>query len=301
MTSPSARWTPWLWASPTLILLLALLLWPALQLVRISLYDGGGQSGFGIGGGFYQPGTWTLRSYEALSRDSYFWEILGFTAWLGLVVTALCVLFGYPTAHWIWQLPRRWKSIALAGVVVPKLSNLLVTIYGLKLILGDHGPVNNTLLRLGIVHDAAALEYSTPGVVIGETLLVLPYTILFIWVGLERIDKTLVASARGLGASPLVAFLRITLPLSLPAVATATLVSLIWALGAYISSYLLGGPEQITLAVDIQRQYFENLSWPRGAAEGVAMLVTLAVLAAAYAVPHRWLSRRFAMEAKASD
>jgi ABC-type spermidine/putrescine transport system permease subunit I len=274
-----------------------LLLWPAAQLFRLSLYSGGGQSGFGIGGGFYKPGSWTLDAYQALLLDRYFWEILGFTLWLGVTVTAFCVILAYPTAYWLTRLGGRWKAAVLAAVVIPKLSNLLVTIYGLKLILGDHGPVNDLLQGLLITDAPVALENSTAGVVIGKTVLVLPYTILFLWIGLERIDRTLVASARGLGAKPLAAFLSITLPLSLPALATATLVSLIWALGAFVSPYLLGGPEQITLAVDIQRQFFENLNWPRGAAEGVALLVTLALLAALYALPHRWLSQRYGMGA----
>ncbi|MDQ6808044.1 MAG: ABC transporter permease [Verrucomicrobiota bacterium] len=289
--------TPWVWAAPTILLLLVLLLWPALQLIRVSLYEGGGgQSGFGIGGSFYKPGTWTLAVYSGLASDRYFWEILSFTVWLGVVVAALCIALGYPTAHFIWQLPQRWKAAALGAVIVTKLSSLLVTIYGLKLILGDFGPVNEFLSWAGLTHAPLRLHDSATGVVIGETLLVIPYTILLIWAGLERLDKTLLAAARGLGAGSVFSFLHITLPLSLPALATATLVSLIWALGAFISPYLLGSPQELTLAVDVQRQMFENLHWPRGAAEGVGMLVTLSLLVALYAIPHRWLLRKYGME-----
>lgn len=293
--------TPWLWAAPALFLLLALLVWPALQLVRVSLYEGGGgQSGFGIGGSFYRPGTWTLEMYRTLGHDRFFWEILGFTVWLGAVVTPLCVLLGYPVAHLIWKLRGRWKAAALTAVVVPKLASLLVTIYGLKIILGDHGPVNEFLMWIGIIRAPLALQNSAAGVVIGKTLLILPYTVLLLWAGLERIDRSLLAAARGLGAGPWDVFTRITLPLSLPAVSTATLVSLIWALGAFISPYLLGSPQQLTLAVDVQHQMFENLHWPRGAAEGVGMCVTLAVLAALYRLPHDWLLKRYGKEDDAS-
>lgn len=292
---------PWLWATPTLVLLLALLLWPALQLVRLSFCQGGGgQSGFGIGGSFYKPGTWTLGVYARLASDRYFWDILGFTVWLGLIVTGLCVLLAYPTAHFIWSLSQRWKSLALAAVIVTKLSSLLVTIYGLKLILGDYGPVNQFLQWIHLTQRPLALQSSAAGVVIGETLLVIPYTILLLWSGLERIDRTLVAAARGLGASPTRSFLSITLPLSLPALAAATLVSLIWALGAFISPYLLGSPQEITLAVDVQRQMFENLHWPRGAAEGVGMLLTLSIMVALYGIPHRWLLNKFGVKASAT-
>ncbi len=269
----------WLWAAPSVVVLVSLLAWPVIYLVRLSLYEGGSKSGFGIGGSFYKPGTWTLDVYGTLAQEHYFREILGFTVWLGFFVAAICVVLGYAVAHFLWQLPKRWKPLALACVIIPKLSSLLVTIYGLKIILGDHGPVNELLMALHIIKEPIALQHNVTGVVIGKTLLVLPYTILLVWAGLERLDRNLLAAARGLGASAWQTFTRVTLPLSLPALFTAALVSLIWALGAFISPYLLGSPSQITLAVDVQRQMFENLHWPRAAGEGVAMLLTLIIIA----------------------
>jgi len=265
-----------------------------IYLVRLSLCEGGSQSGFGIGGSFYKPGTWTLKVYATLLSERYFWEVLGFTVWLGFVVAALCVVLGYPTAHFLWQLPKRWKPAALVFVIIPKLSSLLVTIYGLKIILGDFGPVNAALQALGVIKEPLALQHSATGVVIGKTLLVLPYTILLIWAGLERLDRGLISASRGLGATTWQSFVWVTLPLSLPALAAATLVSLIWALGAFISPYLLGSPDQITLAVDVQRQMFENLHWPRGAGEGVAMLLTLTLIAGGFALirPREYASPR---------
>ena len=83
-----------------------------------------------------------------------------------------------------------------------------------------------------------------------------------------------------------------TLPLSAPGIALAALLSLIWALGAFVGPVLLGSPQEITLGVDVQRQAFENLNWPRGAATAVLMLLTLAVCVALYQIPARLLRRR---------
>ncbi len=291
-------WTPWLWAAPAVLMLGLLVLWPAVYLIRLSLHEGGGgQSGFGIGSSFYTPGTWTLGVYRQLSGDAYFWDLLSFTVQLGLLVTFICLLLGYPVAHLIWRLRGFWKKAALFAVIVPKLSSLLVTIYGLKLILGDHGPVNRFLLALGWIHEPLQLQHSLTGVVIGKTLLVMPYTLLLIWAGLERVDRALPEAARGLGASPWQVFLRVTLPLSVPALTGATLVTLIWGLGAFISPYLLGSPQEITLAVDVQRQMFENLHWPRAAAEGVGMLITLAI----FALIQAGLSRRLKLTTAATS
>jgi ABC-type spermidine/putrescine transport system permease subunit I len=81
----------------------------------------------------------------------------------------------------------------------------------------------------------------------------------------------------------------VTLPLSAPGVALAALLSLIWALGAFVGPVLLGSPQELTLAVEVQRQTFENINWPRGAATAVLMLVTLVACLALYQAPARLL------------
>ena len=281
----------WIWALPAVVVIGGLLAGPLAGLVRLSFCRGGGQSGFGIGG-FYEPGTWTVAVWRDLLTDGYFWDICGFTLGLGTLVTLICVLAAYPLALAIWKAPRAWKPWMLAGLVVPKLSNLLVTVYGLKLILGDHGPINQVLRVTHLVSEPVALQNNLTGVIIGKSLIVLPYTALFLWAGLEQIDDRLVAAARGLGASRRQAFALITLPLSLPALVAGALISLIWGCGAFISPYLLGSPEQITLAVDVQRQMFENLHWPRAAAQGVFMVAALALVAAVAAAAGRRIQNR---------
>lgn len=292
MRRPSARWIPALLCLPAVALLLAFFLAPLLLLGRVSLYQGGGHSGFGLGGGgFYQPGTWTLSAYATLLGDSYFWEILGFTVYLGLLVTALTLVLGYPLALAIAPLGRRAKILALGAVMLPKLANLLVIVYGLELLLADSGPVNRAILFLGLAAQPLPLVHRLPGVIIGETYLILPYVVLVLVAALDRIDPQLVPAARGLGAGRLGAFLAVTLPLSLPGLTLAATISLIWALGAFISPYLLGSPQELTLAVDVQRQTFENLNWPRGAADAMLMLVAISLCLLSYRLPARLLRR----------
>jgi ABC-type spermidine/putrescine transport system permease subunit I len=285
-------WAPLACASPALTLLIVLFVLPMALLVRVSLYAGGGQSGFGIGGGgFYQPGTWTLDAYRTLFGDFYFRQVLGFTIALGLGITAITIAIAYPLALFIRSLSRRAKALALGAIILPKLANLLVVVYGWELLLGNTGPINRALLGLGLVAQPVELFHNLTGVLIGETYLILPYAVLVLVAALARIDPALEPAARGLGATRWGAFRRVTLPLSLPGLALAATISLIWALGAFISPYLLGGPEQITLAVDVQKQTFENLNWPRGAADAVLMLIAIAGALAAFGALSRWLTR----------
>lgn len=219
--------------------------------------------------------------------------MLGFTLFLGLAVTALTLLVAYPLALYIHRLPPRWKALTLTAVVLPKLASVLVIIYGLKLLLDSTGPVNATLMKLGMVSEPVMLFHNLTGVLIGEVYLILPYALLVLVAAFDRIDPTLVPAARGLGASSWTAFWRITGPLSLPGVALAGLLTLIWALGAFVAPVLLGSPEEITLAVEVQRQTFENIHWPRGAATAVLMLATLGMCFLLYQAPARLLARRW--------
>ena len=190
--------TPYLLAYPAFLLLLLFFVAPLLLLVRVSLYEGGGRSGFGIGGGgFYQPGTWTLQTYATLLGETYFREITIFTLFLGVTVTVITLAIAYPLAFFIHRLPRRSKALALMAVVLPKISNVLVVVYGLELILSNAGPVNRAFLALGAVSEPIMLYHSLTGVIIGETYLILPYAVLVLVAALDRIDPTLVPAARG--------------------------------------------------------------------------------------------------------
>jgi len=288
--SSRSGWQPWLLSAPAVLLLLAFFLVPLLLLLRVSLYEGGGRSGFGIGG-FYQPGTWTMQTYTTLLDETYFREVLAFTLFLGVSVTLLTLLVAYPLALYVHGLPARWKALALTAAVLPKLANVLVIIYGLKLLLGSSGPINETLVALGIVTEPLMLFHNLTGVLIGEVYLILPYALLVLVAALDRIDPNLVPAARGLGASGWSSFWRITLPLSMPGISLAALLCLIWALGAFVAPVLLGSPNEITLAVEVQRQTFENINWPRGAATAVLMLLTLCACLAFYRAPGTLLQR----------
>jgi ABC-type spermidine/putrescine transport system permease subunit I len=276
---------PWLLAAPAVGLLLALFAGPLLLLIRVGLFEPSG------GAGFYQPGTWSARAYADLLGGRFGRGVILFTAGLGVAVAALSVLVGYPLALFIHSLPRRAKAVALGAVVLPKLANVFVVLYGVNLLLSQTGPVNRLLLFSGLAAEPLLLTHNLFGVLVAETYLILPYAVLVLVPALDRIDPALVAAARGLGAGPAAAFRRVTLPLSLPGVALAGQLCLIWALGAFVGPLLLGGPEQTTLAVQVQKNGLEYGDWPRAAATAVLSLLTVAVCVAVYAWPAHALRR----------
>jgi len=274
MSAPnrSGRLAVFLLMAPAATLLAVFFVGPLVLLLRVSLYAPP------AGRGFYQSGTWAPGNYADLLADSYFRELLLFTVLLALSLSVLVLSIAYPLALFIHALSPRGKTIALAAVVLPKFASMLVTVYGLQALLAGRGPVNRLLVAIGLVGEPLLLTRGLTGVVIGETYLLLPYAVLVLVIALGRIDPGLVAAARGLGASPARAFSRVTLPLSLPGLAVAGQLTLVWALGAFVGPLLMGSPSQITLAVEVHRQAVENNRWPLGAATAVLLILIFAVM-----------------------
>ena len=258
------------------LLLLALFVGAMTRLVRLSLCEGAGSGGFGLAG-FYRPGTWTLHGYAALLGDRYFREVFTFSLLLGVGLGAFVVVAGLLLALGIRRLRGTARTLALGAVLLPKLANVLVLLYGLELLLGEVGPLNRLLLAAHLRREPLQLLHNLPAVLIGEGYLILPYVVLVITVALDRVDPRLEEAAQGLGAGSLRTFAWVTLPLVAPGLGIAALLAFVWAFGAFVGPYLLGSPDEITLAVDIQKQTFENLAWPRGAAEAVLLLGTVAL------------------------
>src|SRR5262249_12341742 len=146
---------------------------------------------------------WSAHAYTELLGERFGRGIVAFTVMLGVAVTALSLLVGYPLALFIHSLPRRAKAAALGAVVLPKLANVFGALYCVNLLVGHSGPVNRLLMLLGVTPEPLLLTHNLFGVVVAETYLILPYAVLVLVPVLDRIDPSLVAAARGLGAGPL--------------------------------------------------------------------------------------------------
>jgi ABC-type spermidine/putrescine transport system permease subunit I len=290
--SRSSHFWPWLLSAPAVVLWLMLFVVPLVLLVRVSVYASAPD-----GGGFYIPNTCSAHAYVELIGEPFGLGIVGFTVGLGVAVAVLSVMIGYPLAVFVHSLPPRAKTIALVAVLLPKLANVFVVLYGVNMLLGYSGPLNRLLLMLGATAEPVQFTHSLFGVIAGEVYLLVPYVVLVIVPAFDRIDPAVLAAARGLGAGPLRAFWRITLPLTLPRVAVAAQVCVVWALGSFLGPIMLGGPEQTTLAVKVQRDGLEYGDWPRAAAAAVVSLLMVAGCLAAFAWPAHQLRKAGATHA----
>jgi spermidine/putrescine transport system permease protein len=244
---------------PSALLWLAGVLTPLLFLLRMSLYSRGdvaGEKSFDTL--FYQTGTWSMESFIKVLTAPYYQRLFGFTAFLAAVVTVLTLGFGYLLGYTVYRATLRGKIALVLLIALPKFTNILVFVFGVKMIFGANGFVP---------------------VVAGEVLLLVPYAALTIAVALEAVPYHLVEAARGLGASGAAAFWRVTLPLSAPGVVSAAILTLLWSTGAFLGPYLLGQPAQFTVAVEVDRLVNQELNWPVAAALNVVLIGSLAVTA----------------------
>lgn len=228
-----------------------------------------------------------LRSLKFLSnyRDSLDPLLLSVqwrSLWLALVTTSLCLLVGYPVAYFIAVVARHRKNFWLALVVIPFWTSFLIRTYAWMLILRSQGLLNLALMRLHLIHEPLELLDTQWAVLIGLVYGELPFMILPIYASLEKLDRALLEAAADLGARPMAAFFRVTLPVTMPGVVAGTVLVFIPSLGQFIVSDLLGGAKSQLIGNVIYDQFLRQArNPPFGSA--LAFELTAAVLAMLFA------------------
>jgi spermidine/putrescine transport system permease protein len=194
-----------------------------------------------------------------------------------LITTVLCLAIGYPIAYWISRYGGRHKALLLILVMLPFWTSYLIRTYAWIILLRDNGVVNTALQAVGLTDQPIILMNTEFSVILGMTYGFLPFAILPLFVSIDRLDPNLVAAGRDLYASGRSAFLNITLPLTMPGVIAASLLTFIPAIGDFVTPDILGGPRTTTVAKVIQEVFLQGRDWPYGAALGfLLMVVTLA-------------------------
>jgi spermidine/putrescine transport system permease protein len=193
-----------------------------------------------------------------------------------ILTTIFSLAIGYPIAYWISCYGGRNKTLLLILVMLPFWTSYLIRTYAWMIILRDNGVVNSVLRATGLTDEPLILLNTDLSVVLGMTYGFLPFAILPLFVSIDRLDEDLVAAARDLYASGAAAFRYVTLPLTMPGVIAAAILTFIPAIGDYVTPDLLGGAQTTTIAKVVQTQFLSARDWPSGAALGfMLMLITI--------------------------
>jgi putative spermidine/putrescine transport system permease protein len=261
-------------ALPGAALLAAIYVWPMYGLGRMSFNETGPT-------GAMLPAL-TLKTWGELLADPFVFELTWNSLHLSVVTATLALVFAYPLALFLHRTDSRWRGAIAAIAIAPMLVNGVVRVFGWLAILGDRGLVNATLMALDLTERPIRMVYNWTGVVIGLTESLMPYMILALIAGFGRLDRTLEEAASSLGAKPWRVFVRVTLPLSLPAVVLGWLLCFVLAMSAYITPKILGGGRVFLLATEIYELSITSVNWPLASALALYTLVLLLLCLAAY-------------------
>jgi spermidine/putrescine transport system permease protein len=267
------RWlTPYLLLAPGLAWLAVFFLAPLGFLGYQSLQSGTFDFGFEF--------TWELSNYwDAIKQ--YDQHLVRSFVYAG-IATVLALLISYPLAYWIAFRGGRWKNFFLLAIIAPFFVTYLIRTLAWQNILADQGVVVETLRDLHILGEDGRLLATSTAVVAGITYNFLPFMALPLYVSLEQIDHRLIEAAQDLYASKVKAFLRVTLPLSLPGVFAGTLLTFIPAAGDFINAQLLGTPKQHMIGNVIQSKFLELIDYPAAAALSIVLMAAILAGVIAY-------------------
>jgi len=221
----------------------------------------------------------TIANYTSALTDPTYLKLALYSFGLGALAAIACLVLGYPVAYFISFRLTRGRNIALFLVVVSLFTSYLVRLYAWYTILGEHGVINDALIRLGVISTPLMfLLFSRWAVLTAFVNIFLPYTILMLTSSMQNIRKDLLENARDLGASPLRTFSRIVLPLSMTGAIGALVYTFILTSGDYITPALLGGTQSTAIANVVSDQFLALGNRPEGAAISFMMLAVFFVV-----------------------
>ncbi len=267
------RLTAYLLLAPAALWLGLFFVVPTVTLVISSLYDPSGS----LTDGYVL--TWSFSNYTEMIGE--YSETLLRSLGYALTATVACLLLGYPLAYAIAFKAGRWKNLMLVAVIAPFFTSFLVRTLSWKLLLGDQGAIVDVLQAVHILGEDGRLLATPFAVITGLTYNFLPFMVLPLYASLEKIDLRLVEAGADLYASPLTAFRKITLPLSMPGLVAGTLLTFIPAAGDYINAELLGNPRTRMIGNEIQ-DLFAAGAVPEAASLSVTLMALIVILVLFY-------------------
>jgi putative spermidine/putrescine transport system permease protein len=253
-------------ALPLALFFAAFFLAPLLILIFVSLHTDTSMARIGF------------TQYAKFLLDPFSLGVLVHTLWIGVEVTGLCLLLGFPMA-WAYVRSPRWAQAALILVILlPLLTSVVVRTFAWIVILGRQGIVNTALLDLGLIDSPLRLLYTEKGMVVALAQVQMPLMVLPLITALSRLDPNLLDASAALGAGHWRTFRKVILPLTFPGIVAGCLLTYAAAITAFITQTLVGGGQMLFMPMYIYQQSSTLNNWPFAAAISIIFLV--AVLAA---------------------
>lgn len=271
--------------SPTLLVMLGIMVIPMVGMVVLSFWTQ-------LAGTTFDT-AFTFGNYVDVFTHEMYRILFARSLGVSLLTTLFTVLLAYPVAYYVAFHVHRHKMVWIILMTLPFWTSYLLRVFAWKIILGYNGAINSGLLSLGVISEPLTfLLYNPSAVVITLTHAWAAFAILPIYVSLEKIDRSLLEAATDLGDGPVMRFVRVVLPLSLPGVIAASVLIFIPTVGDYVTPSLVGGTDGYMIANAIQFQFARGNNWPLGAALALSSMVIVTALVLVYVFIVRRLTAR---------
>ena len=275
--SKKGTWLTAALLAPTTLWFLIMLVFPLIVVVIYSFGERAPMGGY--------VASFTFEQYANLpSRFKAFMNTMTYAP-LG---TLVCLFLAYPLAYFLAvKVSSRWKLLLLVLVIVPFWTSLLIRTYAWIFILGGKG-IPSLLAFIGI--EGVRLINTPFAVVVGIIYGYLPLMVFPIFVSLDKLDKRLLEASSDLGGTPYRSFVQITLPLSMPGVATGCMLVFILLMGEFLIPAFLGGGKVFFIGNALVDLFLQSRNWPFGSAVAVMLVIVMLITVSLY--------MRFTMGAK---
>ena len=231
---------------------------------------------------FWLADGFSFSAYRRLFGSELFLRTLWSTIEISVSASVASLILGYPIAmHLAKQSPRK-RSMYMVLVLVPFWTSILVKSYAFTVLLGRDGLVNKLLSTLLHTHVQLPMLFNRFGVMVGMTNYLIPFIVFPVLASLLSIDGSLYRASEIMGAKPPRMFFKITLPLSMPGVAAATVSTTVMSMGFFVIPALLGGRKDAMMSNLVDFYTRETMDWNMASAIGVILLgmVTLVAVGA---------------------
>ncbi|WP_236637927.1 ABC transporter permease [Mangrovicoccus ximenensis] len=279
----SARMKLWL-ALPAVALIFVFMILPITNMVEMSFRTPGTSEPFGD--------DYTAMHYARIFGDGYYWGVLFRSLWTAALVTLLCLIVSYPIA-WHLSKAKGMKAVLLyAAIASPLMTGVLVRNFGWMIAAALDGPVNDTLIAMGIIDAPLRLLFTQTLVILALVHVFVPFMVLPINNALRNIPPELSEAAASMGASRVAAFRDVILPLSFPGIQPGVILVYVLAVAAYVTPALLGGQMVTYMPTLIIGELTGTFRWPLGSALAIVLsLSTLGVVLAFTLFTWKWMER----------
>lgn len=217
----------------------------------------------------------TLDNFAYFFEDKVFIDVLKRSLVIAVSTTLICILIGYPTAYIMAKLKPKSQMVMVLMITLPTWINMLVRTYAWRGILDKNGLINTILVAFGI--SPVKLLETTFAVVLGMVYNFIPFMILQIYTALSKMDESYVQAANDLGANKVQAFLKVTLPLSVPGIISGITLVFLPAVSSFFIPKLLGGGQYVLIGNVIETQFLTTGNWGFGSAISLIMAIIIII------------------------